>query len=420
MANKYTDAVFNTSFPDGSYTKNGKTCRITGAVLKAVGNAIAHRANDDGTCYPGYGRISKDTQLGRTAVIRAVAWLEGIGLFTKGVGASKRGTNEYTMRAVVEPEDDPKYFDGWLSETISAPSVLVVQENPPSVPDALPQCSERTTLVVQEHPNASLNASGNTPEKTSPEVRKKASEGSSSARPTPPSAMASSSEPEQEELDPRVEKLLREAAEMFASEVSTNSETWTKLIPVSYQIMRTLLEKGVCPSRGCYIYASELYRWNKTHKPGKLCFGTDLNQMLTAVRSDSGHSLYQQWLDCTTPAGRKKCKYCKSVSDANDSFSVPDIPPPVPEPPSREEAETRWNLVVKARKCGKHVRKPEFIVLGEGDKIAIRVAEPEATAIMGSMDGAMARLMNPYTWDAFRKVTSYLVPDGFMAQEAVA
>ena len=110
MAFKYTDVVFKI----GAFSKNiegrdvpwlygkkkdaAKTVTFT-YIDKAVLNALATRADEDGTCRPGYGCIAKDTLLSRRACMDSVSKLAWLGFLSIASGDdSAYASNTYTLK----------------------------------------------------------------------------------------------------------------------------------------------------------------------------------------------------------------------------------------------------------------------------------------------------------------------------------
>jgi len=85
VSNKYTDAVFKTTFPDTTVSiGNQPPKKIKGLTIKAIAYALAWRTNERGYCWPSYKRIAKDACCDyMTAVrgVRALLKLQVIGEF---------------------------------------------------------------------------------------------------------------------------------------------------------------------------------------------------------------------------------------------------------------------------------------------------------------------------------------------------
>ena len=168
MANPYTDAVFNTFFPDGYFQTARGQRRIKGCVLKQVAGAIAHRANADGSCFPGYARIGKDTQLSERTCIQAVKWLEHAGFLKREVRGSKSGhSNLYTIRQPFKQQDKQWQFADWdMATTMRPVQVNPVQMKPvqgEGEPGSPQPCTQFTLTMNPVQMNASLNTSFNAP-----------------------------------------------------------------------------------------------------------------------------------------------------------------------------------------------------------------------------------------------------------------
>jgi len=83
MSFKFTDAVFKAKLPPSD---------------KAVLNALATRANDDGVCWPGHSTIAKDCGFSVSTVKRIISRLEKNGAISIGKRPIHRGfVNQYTL-----------------------------------------------------------------------------------------------------------------------------------------------------------------------------------------------------------------------------------------------------------------------------------------------------------------------------------
>ena len=157
MSNKFTDAVFQATFPDiklgGKYPKT-----VTAPTLKLVAFALAWRTNNDtGHCFPSYRTIAKDAQCSYMTAVRAVAALEQAGFIVKhGTKGGRRASNTYI-------------FDlNALEETVTqgdrkkiSKSETVTQGDGTSNSGILQPSLRVTAPVTQGDTNSAFDSSGN-------------------------------------------------------------------------------------------------------------------------------------------------------------------------------------------------------------------------------------------------------------------
>jgi hypothetical protein len=230
---------------------------------------------------------------------------------------------------------------------------------------------------------------------------------------------AGSQEQESEErgvynLHPKVEADLRDQARTFTRQVNPDSGDAAKLEPVAFEIMYKLFS-DVCARSVCLDWATELHRWNSVHKSGtpKLLFKANLSKMLTALRSDHPEGLLPSYRQCVA----NRCPKCKG-----SPFSEIVPPPPVPEPPSREEVRERlqelWDM---GRNCGcieEQDGKVDFIVLNEKKKVVVRVEDVDFQRETW-FEQAIDLFSSAANWKTLHEATDHMVKrnGGFDVEE---